>query len=262
MSERQSHWQNVYQTKGEREVSWFQEIPDISLDLIHATGVTTGASVVDVGGGASRLVDSLVDEGFAVTVLDISEKALATSRDRLGPRAERVSWIVADVTAWHPDKRYDVWHDRAAFHFLTSPGERAAYAARVSGGVKPGGHVIVGTFALNGPERCSGLPVVRHDAASIGDVLGPSFQLIESRRQGHRTPGGMIQQFEFSRFQRESQSSVRLGSISTDSRRPRLDGYATWRAVLAIQVALDNFSKRLDAQQRARLNATDFASAQ
>lgn len=202
--ERQSHWQNVYQTKGERDVSWFQETPAISIDLIHATGVTAGASVVDIGGGASRLVDSLVDEGFAVTVLDISERALATSRERLGPYATRVSWIVADVAAWRPEKTYDIWHDRAAFHFLTEPGDHAAYAACIQSALRPGGHVIVGTFAPDGPERCSGLPVVRHDAASISGVLGSTFKLIESRRQDHRTPGGSVQRFQFSRFQRHT----------------------------------------------------------
>ena len=201
--ERQSHWQNVYQTKAERDVSWFQEIPAISLELIHATGAT-GALAIDIGGGASRLVDSLLDEGFATTVLDISEKALATSRDRLGSRATGVSWIVADVTTWHPDKIYDIWHDRAAFHFLTEPSGRAAYAACVRSAVRPGGHGIIGTFAPDGPERCSGLPVTRHDAVSIGAVLGPSFELIESRRHDHRTPGGATQRFQFSRFQRQS----------------------------------------------------------
>ncbi|HUI15107.1 MAG TPA: class I SAM-dependent methyltransferase [Xanthobacteraceae bacterium] len=203
--ERQSHWQSVYRTKSERDVSWFEEMPAISLDLIHATGVTSGASVVDIGAGASRLVDSLLDEGFAVTVLDISEKALATSRDRLGPRCARASWIAADVTAWRADRAYDVWHDRAAFHFLTEPDVRAAYAASVQRAVRSGGHVIIGTFAPDGPERCSGLPVVRHDAASLGAVLGPSFRLIESRRHDHRTPAGTIQRFQFSRFQRRTE---------------------------------------------------------
>ena len=203
--DRQSHWQNVYQTKGERDVSWFQEIPTISLDLIRATGAAADTSIIDIGGGASRLADALLAEGFpAVTVLDVSEKALATSRVRLGPRAEQVTWTVADVTAWHPDRRYDVWHDRAAFHFLTDVADRAAYAACVRNAVGPGGHVIIGTFALDGPERCSGLLVVRHDAASIGEVLGPSFKLIESRQHGHRTPGGAVQRFQFSRFQRQA----------------------------------------------------------
>jgi 2-polyprenyl-3-methyl-5-hydroxy-6-metoxy-1,4-benzoquinol methylase len=201
---RQSHWQNVYRTKGEYDVSWFQKTPAMSLDLIHATGATAGASIIDIGGGASRLVDSLLDEGFAVTVLDLSETGLAASRQRLGPRAARVNWIVADVTAWRPDRSYDVWHDRAAFHFLTEPGDRAAYAACVEAAVRPGGHAIVGTFAPDGPERCSGLPVVRHDAASLGEMLGPSFELGESRRHDHRTPGGAVQRFQFSRFQRQT----------------------------------------------------------
>jgi SAM-dependent methyltransferase len=206
--ERQSHWQNVYQTKGERDVSWFQETPTISLDLIRATGIDAGASIVDIGGGASRLVDALLAGGFrSVTVLDVSASALDASRERLGPRAEPVSWIVADVTAWCPDKSYDLWHDRAAFHFLTDPGDRTAYAACVRNAVRPGGHVIIATFAPDGPERCSGLPVVRHDAASIGEALGPSFNLIESRRHDHQTPGGAVQRFQFSRFQRSTSST-------------------------------------------------------
>jgi SAM-dependent methyltransferase len=203
--EKQTHWQNVYQTKGERDVSWFQEIPTISLDLIRASGVAADASIIDIGGGASHLADALIAEAYqSVSVLDVSEKALATSRDRLGPRAKQVTWIVADVTAWRPDKGYDLWHDRAAFHFLTEPGDRAAYAECVRKAVRPGGRVVIGTFAPDGPERCSGLPVIRHDAGSIGVVLGPSFKLIESRRHDHLTPGGTIQRFQFSRFQRQT----------------------------------------------------------
>jgi SAM-dependent methyltransferase len=203
--ERQAHWQNVYQTRGEREVSWFQEIPKISIDLIHASGVGADASIIDIGGGASRLVDILLAEGFrSLSVLDVSEKALATVRDRLGLRAKDVAWIVADVAAWRPDKSYDLWHDRAAFHFLTAPSDRAAYAECVQNAVRPGGHVIIGTFAPDGPERCSGLPVIRHDAASIGETLGRSFKLIESSRHDHQTPGGTIQRFQFSRFQRQT----------------------------------------------------------
>jgi 2-polyprenyl-3-methyl-5-hydroxy-6-metoxy-1,4-benzoquinol methylase len=201
--ERRAHWENVYQTRGEREVSWYEESPSISLDYIRATGAKPGASIIDIGGGASRLVDTLLDEGFeAVTVLDLSEKALATSKARLGARGAKVQWVAADVTTWEPSQTYDVWHDRAAFHFLTDPKDRAAYAARVLRAVRPGGHVIIGTFALDGPERCSGLPVVRYDAASLGKILGPSFKLIESRNHGHQTPMGAIQRFQFSRFRR------------------------------------------------------------
>lgn len=203
--QRQAHWQNVYQTKGEREVSWFQESPEISLDLIRATGVGPDGSIIDIGGGASRLVDALLDAGFiSVTVLDLSEKALKASKARLGARGAAVDWVVADVTKWQPSQTYDVWHDRAAFHFLTDPDDQAAYAECVRKAVNAGGHVIIGTFAPDGPERCSGLPVIRHDAASLGQMLGNSFVLMETRKHDHHTPGGAIQKFQFSRFQRRA----------------------------------------------------------
>jgi SAM-dependent methyltransferase len=201
--DRQAHWDSVYRAKREDQVSWFQASPTLSLDLIHAAGVERSAPIIDVGGGASRLVDALIEEGFAnLTVLDVSEAATERTKARLGVRATGVTWIVADVTKWEPGCTYDVWHDRAAFHFLTAPEDRAAYAQRVLRAVRPGGHVIIGTFALDGPERCSGLPVVRHDAESIGHVLGPSFELIETRRHDHQTPMGGSQKFQFSRFQR------------------------------------------------------------
>jgi SAM-dependent methyltransferase len=200
---RQAHWENVYQTKGERDVSWFQENPEISLELIRATGAGTAASIIDIGAGASRLADALLDEGYrSVTVLDLSDKALATSRGRLGARAAQVNWVVADVTTWQPVGAFDVWHDRAAFHFLTERQDRLAYGECVRKAVRPGGHVIIGTFALDGPERCSGLPIVRHDERSIGEILGGSFKLAESLRHDHTTPGGVIQKFQFGRFQR------------------------------------------------------------
>ena len=164
-----AHWENVYKIKGERDVSWFEEQPQLSLDLIRATGIETDVAIADIGGGASRLADALLDLGFTdVTVLDLSAQALASAKARLGARAGKVHWIVADVTEWTPPRSYDVWHDRAAFHFLTAPSDQAAYADRVRAAVKPGGHVIIATFAPDGPERCSGLPIVRHDAASIG----------------------------------------------------------------------------------------------
>lgn len=198
-----AHWQTVYATKGEGEVSWFQASPIISLEFIRATGAGRAASIIDIGGGVSRLVDALLDAGFTdLSVLDLADQALATSQARLGARAARVRWIAADVTTWNPPRIYDVWHDRAAFHFLTGPAERAAYAARVVKAVRPGGHVIIATFAPDGPERCSGLPVVRHDAGSLADMLGPAFTLVESRRHDHRTPTGIIQKFQFSSFVR------------------------------------------------------------
>jgi len=201
--ERQAHWDSVYRTKRESEVSWYQESPAVSLELIRAAGVRPGAAIVDIGGGASRLVDALLDEGFsAVTVLDLSERALAAAKARLGERASSVRFVVADVTRWRPAQMFDLWHDRAALHFLTAADDRAAYAERVLQAVRPGGHVIIGTFAPDGPERCSGLPIVRHDAVSLGEMLGRSFKLIESRRHDHQTPTGGVQRFQFSRFQR------------------------------------------------------------
>ena len=195
--ERHAHWQTVYQTKGEHDVSWFEESPAISLELIRATGVTTTAPIIDIGGGASRLGYS------AVTVLDLSEKALEISKARLGPQgAAKVKWVAVDVTAWEPSQAYDVWHDRATFHFLTDPSERAAYVERVLRAVRSGGHVIIATFALDGPERCSGLPVVRYDAAAISKILGPSFDLLQSRIHAHQTPTGAIQRFQFNRFRK------------------------------------------------------------
>ena len=200
---RQAHWQSVYTTKDEKNVSWFQERPDISIDLIHATGLDANASIIDIGGGASRLVDALLAEGFkTVTVLDLSEKALTISKARLGARGARVQWVVGDVTTWEPSQTYDVWHDRAALHFLTDSKDRAAYTERVSKAVRVGGHVIIGTFAPDGPELCSGLPVIRHDARTLGALLGPSFELAESRRHDHQTPASAIQKFQFSRFRR------------------------------------------------------------
>ncbi|MGO9703573.1 MAG: class I SAM-dependent methyltransferase [Xanthobacteraceae bacterium] len=203
MSGRQAYWENIYATKDENAVSWFEDRPDISLDLIQATGAKATASIIDIGGGASRLVDALLDVGFkTVTVLDLSEKALATSKSRLGARCADAKWIVADITTWEPSQAYDIWHDRAALHFLTDPKDRAAYAERVLRAVFPGGHVIIGTFAPDGPDRCSGLPVVRYDAVTLGELLGHSFELIESRRHDHQTPAGDTQKFQFSRFQR------------------------------------------------------------
>lgn len=200
---RQAHWENVYTSKGEEEVSWFQDSPHPSLDLIAATGATPASAIIDIGGGASRLVDALVAQGFEhVTVLDLSAAALAAARGRLGDRGDRVQWIAADVTDWKPDTQYDVWHDRAAFHFLTSPEDQQAYRQRVEAALKHGGHLIIGTFALDGPEKCSGLPVARHSQQTIAAVLGPDFQPMNAMTHEHRTPWGSVQKFQFSTFLR------------------------------------------------------------
>jgi ubiquinone/menaquinone biosynthesis C-methylase UbiE len=200
-ADRQAHWQGVYTTKGEQDVSWFQDNPTVSLDLIAAAGAEPGSAIIDVGGGASRLVDALLDRGYAdMTVLDLSDAALTVAKQRLGTRAEAVEWIAADVTTWNPPHLYDIWHDRAAFHFLTEANDRAAYVARLRTALRSGGQAIIATFSPQGPERCSGLPVVRYDAHRLGDVLGPAFRLIETRADEHRTPWGSSQHFQFSRF--------------------------------------------------------------
>jgi ubiquinone/menaquinone biosynthesis C-methylase UbiE len=201
---RQAHWQNVYATKAENEVSWFQESPAISLELIRAAGAPPRTSVIDVGGGASRLADALIEDGYEdVTVLDVSEAALSTAQSRLGPRAARVSWLVADATTWEPSRLYDVWHDRAAFHFLTESADRSAYVERLRRAVLEGGTAIIGTFAMDGPERCSGLRIVRYDAKSLGETLGNSFALVRTSRHDHITPMGGTQRFQFSVFRRQ-----------------------------------------------------------
>lgn len=201
--DRQAHWENVYTTKGEREVSWFQENPAPSLELIALTGLSEDAAIIDIGGGASRLVDDLIARKFRrLTVLDLSGAALAAARKRLGDRGADVQWVTADVTKWEPTQTYDLWHDRAAFHFLTHHADQSAYVDRLKKALKPGGYVIIGTFALDGPERCSGLPIMRHDATTLAAILGNDFVLIDTRRHDHATPWDAVQRFQFSSFRR------------------------------------------------------------
>jgi SAM-dependent methyltransferase len=196
------HWQTVYLTKPDDGVSWFEPSPTVSLELIVQTGINR-ASVIDIGGGASRLVDALIANGHrAVAVLDLSAHALKIARSRLGAAGEAVEWIVGDVTQWQPVARYDIWHDRAAFHFLMAPDDRIAYARAIDAALRPGGTAIIGTFALDGPEQCSGLPVMRHDAESLGCVLGVNFSLTGTRHHDHQTPGGTVQKFQFSSFRK------------------------------------------------------------
>jgi len=203
MSDRATHWQTVYTTKAENEVSWFQENPETSLRLIRDAGASASSAIIDIGGGASRLVDALVAQGFrSLAVLDISAAALEVAKTRLGPKSADVDWIVADVTKWTPARTYDIWHDRAAFHFLNQVADRDAYIDRLKSAVVAGGQVVIGTFALDGPEKCSGLQVARYDATSLADTLGPAFALADSFAEAHRTPWGAIQHFQFSRFRR------------------------------------------------------------
>lgn len=198
-----THWQQVYTAKAENEVSWFEESPSISLALIEACGAGPAEAVIDIGGGESRLVDALLNGGFTdVTVLDLSENALARAKARLGAASPRVTWIAADVTRWEPRKSFSLWHDRAVFHFLTEPEDRVQYREKLLQALRPGGRAIIGTFAMDGPQRCSGLPVVRYDAGSLAQTLGPPFELLSARGHSHVTPAGKVQEFQFSVFGR------------------------------------------------------------
>ncbi len=193
------HWEKVYSSKAIDAVSWFQPHADYSVGLIKAAGVGCDASIIDVGGGASTLVDDLLANGFTnLTVLDLSAAALAEARKRLGSIASRVRWIEADITrAALPANQYNVWHDRAVFHFLTKPEDRAAYVKAVFHSVKPGGHVIVATFAEDGPDQCSGLPVMRYRADELHAEFGEAFSLMSHRKESHHTPTGTEQQFVY-----------------------------------------------------------------
>ncbi|MGY4477228.1 class I SAM-dependent methyltransferase [Bradyrhizobium sp. USDA 3364] len=202
-SDRHSHWQTVYQTKGEQQVSWSQADPQPSLRLIESVVPGRDASIIDIGGGASRLVDALLTRGFHdLTVLDLSEAALASARQRIGATGAAVRWVAADATIWQPQQAFDVWHDRAAFHFLVEEKDRAAYIERLHRGVRAGGHAVIGTFALDGPEKCSGLPVQRYDPATLSRTIGPGFELIAGEQHRHVTPWGATQSFQFSVLRR------------------------------------------------------------
>jgi len=201
--EPKSHWETIYQQKRPGEVSWYQPHLNVSLSLLANAGLSAGSRIIDVGGGASTLVDDLLARGVSdVTVLDISGHALAVSKARLGERAARVTWMEADITRVPlPAASYDLWHDRAVFHFLTKAEDRRRYLATMRETLRPGGHAILATFALQGPPRCSGLDVVRYSPATLHAEVGGDFRLIEALDEGHRTPANTVQQFLYCRFQ-------------------------------------------------------------
>lgn len=199
-----AHWDNVYRTKPTDSVSWYQPSPDGSLAAIARTGVSASAPVIDVGGGASVLVDSLLARGFTdLTVLDTAGPALDIVRKRIEIAATNVEFIVADIAHWMPQRRYSVWLDRAVFHFLTSDSDRTAYIGALNAGLANGGFVIIATFAADGPEKCSGLPVRRHNPVALAAAVGPSFKTIQIWREDHSTPGGSVQPFTWGIFQKQ-----------------------------------------------------------
>lgn len=198
MTDQHQHWESVYRDKAADQVSWFQQHAASSLRLIQ-DGTDVNAHIIDVGGGAAALVDGLLEAGYRhLTVLDLAESALEASRVRLGERAKWVQWIAADITqAALPAAHYDVWHDRAVFHFLTDPADRARYVAQVLKSVKPGGRVIVATFGPGGPLQCSGLDVVRYAPDALHAEFGAPFQLLKHETEIHQTPAGKEQEFVY-----------------------------------------------------------------
>jgi SAM-dependent methyltransferase len=205
MSEsRQAYWERVYARQGEDKVSWFEPHPAWSLALIDAAHLRKDDPIIDVGGGASRLVDELLARGYEhVSVLDIAAEPLAIAQARLGPQAAKVSWLVTDIARWVPPPGgYALWHDRAVLHFLTDDQDRAAYLQALNRGLRPGGHVVLATFAPSGPERCSGLRVRRYSAGELQALLGPSFELLSSQTAEHETPGGGSQDFTWCLFRK------------------------------------------------------------
>jgi len=200
---RKDHWENIYSDKKAIEVSWYQQCPEKSLALIKSTGVDSLASIVDIGGGASTLIDYLLAAGYKkLSVLDISHAAIAQAKTRLGEQADSVEWLEQDITNFVAKESFDVWHDRAVFHFLTEEDDRASYVKAMANALKPGGHAIVATFDIDGPEKCSGLDIVRYSAEMLSEIFAEHFKLVETQKEEHATPGGASQRFVYCKFVR------------------------------------------------------------
>ena len=196
------HWDSAY-TEGDRTRSWFQTEPTESLRMFDACGVTSADSVIDVGGGASTLVDALLARGFAeLTVLDVSAAGLRAAQARLGSKADRVCWIEADLLRWYPERRYQVWHDRAVLHFLTAEPDRQRYLNTLGAATVPGALAVFATFAADGPQQCSGLPVARYSAEDLAQLLGEEWATVADDREDHVTPAGVVQPFVWAGFRR------------------------------------------------------------
>lgn len=207
--DRRTHWETVYQTKDPESVSWYQPEPKPSLELFDSLKLEPNAHILDVGGGDSRLADHLLHRGFSeLTVLDLSQTALDRARKRLGPEGGKVRWIATDILDFEPNQPIDLWHDRAAFHFLTDPKEVRDYLRILRRGLKPGGYLILGTFSTEGPERCSGLPVQQYSAQGLQALLGPGFSPLRCFLRDHVTPGGGRQNFLYCLFQRQPAETV------------------------------------------------------
>lgn len=208
MTDQNVHWDRVYTEKRAEEVSWRQDEPTLSLKLIARTGVGLYAPIVDVGGGASTLVDHLLERGFRdIAVLDIAASGLDQAKSRLGDKSQKVKLLVHDVTSWRPPRKHRLWHDRAVLHFLTSPGDQAAYVQTLRAALEEDGWAIIAGFAPGGPAKCSGLKIVQHDGVSLSKLLGDEFQLMETHGEIHFTPWGAEQAFRYHLFRRNGSSA-------------------------------------------------------
>ncbi|MCW8888522.1 MAG: class I SAM-dependent methyltransferase [Gammaproteobacteria bacterium] len=202
--DRKSHWDNTYASKPIEEVSWFQQEPTISFELITKENLSTEATIIDVGGGASHLSQLLFDAGYQkLTVLDISAIALNHAQDSFGELSSKIEWIESDITEFSPPHPYCVWHDRAVFHFLTEAEDRARYVEILNNSLTVGGYLIIAAFAIGGPDKCSGLDIMQHDLETLNQQLGEDYRLLEQRSELHTTPDGSEQQFNYFRFIRE-----------------------------------------------------------
>ena len=202
---RKSHWEGVYEARQFSDVSWYQAVPERSLAYIEASGIERDQPIIDIGGGASTLVDHLIDRGYTdLTVVDVSAKGLAQAQSRLLERAAEVQWIVSDVTRFQPDRRYALWHDRAVLHFLTDAADRERYIDALMSALTPGGNLVLATFGPDGPLKCSGLEVRRYSIEMMAELLGPGFDLCDHELELHETPSGGSQQFLLTRWRRSS----------------------------------------------------------
>lgn len=201
--DRKKHWEYIYQTKQLNEVSWYQPTPETSLDFFKQFNVPLNAKIIDIGGGDSLLVDHLLDKGYTdVTILDISEAAINRAKQRLGDKAEKVKWIVADAAKFHPTEKYDFWHDRAAFHFLTDEQEISNYLETAQNNLRPGGVLVIGTFSEQGPKKCSGIEIKQYSETTMTDRLKKFFEKIKCITIDHTTPFGTVQNFVFCSFKK------------------------------------------------------------
>lgn len=203
--DRKKHWENIYQTKELTEVSWFQPTPETSLNLIRTAAILKNEKIIDIGGGDSFLVDHLLDLGYEdITLLDISKSAIERAKKRLGERAKRVKWIISDITKFIPSEKYDCWHDRAAFHFLTEENEIDQYVKTASECINEDGSLILGTFSDKGPEKCSGIPIKQYTEKSLENKFSTTFEKIDCRIIDHQTPFDTTQNFIFCRFKKKA----------------------------------------------------------